>query len=413
MKGTLAEKILARASGKAEVKTGEYVVASVDLAMTRELISDAVEIGVERVWDPEKVAVVLDHEVPAPSVEIAEAYKKAREVLKKVGIKHFFPEGYGVCHQVMIDQGFVVPGSLIVATDSHTTMYGALGAAGTGIGTSEMAYVLATGKLWFKVPETLRFTLSGKLGERVSSKDIILHIAGKYSASAANYRSIEFAGETADALSLASRLTMSNMAMEIGAKFAFFEPDKKVADFLKGRARYPYDFVKADRGARYEAEYEVAVDALEPQVAFPYAVDNVRPVSQVGEISIDQAVLGSCTNGRLEDLAVAAEILKGKRINSSTRCIVLPASVEVYKAAMSAGVLQTLVEAGAVICNPGCGSCYGACMGLLASGESCIASINRNFKGRMGSPESKVYLASPATVAASALAGRIVDPRGV
>jgi 3-isopropylmalate/(R)-2-methylmalate dehydratase large subunit len=367
---------------------------------------------VTRVWDPEKVVVVLDHEVPAPSVEIAESYKKARQAVKSLGVKYFYPEGYGVCHQVMIDQGYVLPGTLIVATDSHTTMYGALGAAGTGIGTSEMAYVMATGKLWFKVPETLKFTLSGHLQKRVTSKDIILQIAGKYSSGAANYKSIEFTGEAASALSLASRLTVSNMAMEIGAKFAFFEPDEKVAKYLLGRARRPYSVITADPGAAYEKEYQVEVTDLEPQIAFPYSVDNVKPISQIGEIKIDQAVLGSCTNGRLEDLKMAAEIMAGKRIHPDTRCIVLPASNEVYKDALQDGAMATLIDAGATICNPGCGTCYGACMGLLAEGENCVASINRNFKGRMGSPQSKVYLASPATVAASAIAGKIVDPRG-
>jgi 3-isopropylmalate/(R)-2-methylmalate dehydratase large subunit len=411
VKATLAQKILARASGKSEVKTGEYVIANIDLAMTRELLSDVAEAGVTHVWDPEKVAVVLDHEVPAPSVEIAESYKKARQAVKSLGVKYFYPEGYGVCHQVMIDQGYVLPGTLIVATDSHTTMYGALGAAGTGIGTSEMAYVMATGKLWFKVPETIKFALSGHLQRRVTSKDIILYIAGKYSSGVANYKSIEFTGEVAAALSLASRLTVSNMAMEIGAKFAFFEPDEKVVKYLLGRARHPYSAITADAGAAYEKEYQVQVTDLEPQIAFPYSVDNVKPISQIGEIKIDQAVLGSCTNGRLEDLKMAAEIMAGKRVHPDTRCIVLPASNEVYKDALQEGVLATLVVAGATICNPGCGTCYGACMGLLAEGENCVASINRNFKGRMGSPQSKVYLASPVTVAASAIAGKIVDPR--
>ena len=411
MQGTMAQKILARAAGKTEVKTGEYTVCNIDVAMTRELLGDVVDMGVTKVWDPDKVVVSLDHEVPAPSVEIAEAYKKARECVKMLGIKNFFPEGYGVCHQVMIDQGYVVPGSLIVATDSHTTMYGALGAAGTGIVTSEMAYVMATGKLWFKVPETIKIVLTGKLPRKVSSKDIILYIAGKYSASAANYKSIEFAGTTAQEMSLSSRITMSNMAMEIGAKFAFFEPDGKVEEYLKSRAKYPYKIVKADPGAVYSQEIAVSVAGLEPQIAFPYAVDNVKSISQAGEIKVDQAVLGSCTNGRLEDFQVAAEILKGKKINKDIRLIVLPASDEVYKAALKDGALAILVEAGATICNPGCGTCYGACMGLLAAGETAVASINRNFKGRMGSPLSKVFLASPATVAASALTGKISDPR--
>jgi 3-isopropylmalate/(R)-2-methylmalate dehydratase large subunit len=411
MSGTLAQKILAQASGRENVRAGEFVTARIDLAITRELISDAWAMGLRRVWDPERVVVVLDHEAPAPSLEIAESYKQARERVKALGIKHFYAEGCGVCHQVVIDQGFVLPGKLIVATDSHTTMYGALGAAGTGIGTSEMAYVLATGKLWFKVPQTIKFELRGNLQKGVSAKDVILFVAGKYSSSAAQYKSIEFSGPAASDLSLSSRLTMSNMAMEIGAKFAFFSPDEQVESYLKGRARFPYEMLQPDPDAVYEKVIEIVLDGLEPQIAFPYSVDNVKPISQVGEIKIEQAVLGSCTNGRLEDLVLAAEMVKGRKVSKDTRFLVLPASDEVYREGLKNGALAALVEAGAVICNPGCGPCYGACMGLLAAGEACVASINRNFKGRMGSPDSRVYLASPQTVAASALAGKIVDPR--
>jgi 3-isopropylmalate/(R)-2-methylmalate dehydratase large subunit len=416
MKGTLAQKILARASGKTEVKPGEYVMANIDRAMVPDMSMQKVYLvlkkaGITKVWDPGRVICVIDHQVPAPNVETAEMYKEVREIVKRFGIKSFYGEGVGICHQVIVEKGYVVPGELIVAADSHTTTHGALGAAGTGIGTSEMAYVLTTGKLWFKVPETIKFYMSGSLQPRVMSKDIILYIAGKYSSSVAQYKAVEFSGPVAEQLSLASRMTMSNMAVEIGAKFGFFEPDGKVATYLAQRTRRSFTALKPDEDAIYEKVYEVDVTTLEPQIAFPYTVDNVKPISQVGEIKVDQAVLGSCTNGRLEDLRIAAEIMKDKKVHPDTRCLIVPGSAEVYKEALSEGILSTLVETGAVICNPGCGPCYGGGMGLLASEEVCIASINRNFKGRMGSPESRVHLASPATVAASAIEGKITDPR--
>jgi len=344
-------------------------------------------------------------------VETAELFKQVRELVKRFGIKNFYSEGVGICHQVMVEKGYVVPGELIVATDSHTTMYGALGAAGTGIGASEMAYVLTTGKLWFQVPETIRFEMRGRLQDRVMSKDILLYIAGKYTSSVAQYKAVEFCGPVAEQLSVASRMTMSNMTVELGGKFGFFEADGKVGEYLAGRTKRSYAAVKADKDAVYEKVYEVDVTDLEPQVAIPYTIDNVKPVSEIGEIKVDQAVLGSCTNGRLEDLKIAAEMMKGKQVHPDTRCLVIPGSAEVYKEALKEGVLTTLIEAGAVLCNPGCGPCFGGCMGLLASGEVCVASINRNFKGRMGSPESRVYLGSPATVAASAIEGKITDPR--
>jgi len=416
MKGTLAQKILARASGKTEVKPGEYVMANIDRAMVPDMSMQKVSLvlkkaGITKVWDPSRVICVIDHQVPAPNVETAEMCKEVREIVRRFGIKSFYGEGVGICHQVIVEKGYVMPGELIVAADSHTTTHGALGAAGTGIGTSEMAYVLTTGKLWFKVPETIKFYMSGSLQPCVMSKDIILYIAGKYSTSVAQYKAVEFSGPVAEQLSLASRMTMSNMTVEIGAKFGFFEPDGKVAAYLAQRTGRSFTALKPDEDADYEKVYEVDVTSLEPQIAFPYTVDNVKPISQVGEIKVDQAVLGSCTNGRLEDLRIAAEMMKGKKVHPDTRCLIVPGSAEVYKEALSEGILSTLVEAGAIICNPGCGPCYGGTMGLLAADEVCIASINRNFKGRMGSPESRVYLASPATVAASAIEGKITDPR--
>jgi homoaconitase/3-isopropylmalate dehydratase large subunit len=274
-----------------------------------------------------------------------------------------------------------------------------------------MAYVLATGNLWFKVPETIKFVIRGDLPARVSSKDIILSIAGKYSVDVAQYRAVEFVGETCKGMSLSSRMTMSNMAAEIGAKFAFFEPDEQVEGYLKERTDEPFILIKADEDASYEKAYKEDVSDLEPQVAFPFSVDNVRAISKVGSVKIDQAVLGSCTNGRIEDLRAAVEVMAGRKIHPDVRMLVIPASYEVYQDSIREGILPRLIESGAIPCNPGCGPCMGAHMGLLASGEVCISSTNRNFRGRMGSPESELYLASPATVAASAVTGRITDPR--
>jgi homoaconitate hydratase family protein len=397
------------------VEPGQYVTANIDLAMMTDqmyaVFSMLVDAGIKRIWDPNKVVCLLDHYAPSPTVESAEVGKKTREVVKAFNIKNFYGQRAGIAHQVLPERGWIVPGELIVATDSHTTTYGAFGAAGTGIGISEMAYVLTTGTLWFKVPQTIKFHMVGKLEPGVMSKDLILYIAGKYSAEVAQYKSVEFTGPVAQEMSLASRMTMSNMAVEIGAKFGFFEPDEKVTQYLTHRTDKSFDLLKADEEAIYERIYEIDVSALEPQVAVPFAVDNVKSISEVGEVRVDQAVLGSCTNGRLEDLRIAAKILEGREVHPDTRLLVIPASAEVYKEAVKEGILSVLIEAGGVICNPGCGPCFGAHMGLLASGETCVASINRNFKGRMGSPESKVYLASPATVAASAIEGKIADPR--
>jgi homoaconitate hydratase family protein len=416
---TMAEKILARASGRREVKPGDYVTAKVDQVMSQEAFAEVYgmlkEEGVERVWDPSKIAILLDHYVPAPTIAHAEVHKLIREGVKKYRIEGWHDMQAGICHQIMGEKGHIIPGELILGTDSHSTTYGAFGAAGAGIGVSEMAYVLATGELWMRVPFTIKFVIKGSLPERVTSKDIILFIAGKYTTEVAQYKAIEFKGPTVERMSIASRMTMANMGVEIGAKFAFFEADQKTLDYLlqyvREEAKKRVGIFKADPDARYEQVYEIDVSRLEPQVAFPHDVGNVRPISAVGEVRVNQAFLGSCTNGRFEDLEIAAAILKGKRVHAETRLIVFPASWEIYLEALREGILEILIEAGAVICNPGCGPCLGGHMGLLAAGERCIASSNRNFKGRMGSTEAEVYLGSPATVAASALAGRIVDPR--
>jgi len=416
---SMAEKVLARASGRREVKPGEYVTAKVDQVMSQEAFAEVYRIlkeeGVERLWDPSKIAILLDHYVPAPSVAQAEVHKLIREGVKKFGIEGWHDMKAGICHQIMGEKGHIIPGKLILGTDSHSTTYGAFGAAGTGIGVSEMAYVLALGELWMRVPATIKIVIQGALPEKVMSKDIILYIAGKYTTEVAQYKAVEFQGPTVERMSMASRMTMANMGVELGAKFAFFEADQKTLDYLlpyvREEAKKRVGIFKADPDAYYERGYEIDVSRLDPQVAFPHDVGNVRPISEVGEVKVNQAFLGSCTNGRFEDLEMAAAILRGKKVHPETRLIVFPASWEIYLEALREGILETLIEAGAVVCNPGCGPCLGGHMGLLASGERCIASSNRNFKGRMGSPEAEVYLGSPATVAASAIAGRIVDPR--
>jgi len=412
---TMAEKILARASGKEKLRPGEFVIAAIDLAMAHDGLGAVIRIlgeaGIKKIWDPEKVVSLLDHSTPAPTVQAAEIHKMIENAVNDYNIKNFYGQRAGICHQVLPEKGWVLPGQLIVGTDSHTTTYGALGAAGTGIGFSEMAYVLTTGKLWFMVPETIKFTILGNLPTRVMSKDIILYIAGNYSTTVAQYKSVEFSGPVSDSFSLASRMAMSNMSVEIGAKFGFFSPDEKVVEYLRTRTEREFDIINPDEDAEYEKEYKVDISTLEPQIAIPYAVDNVKPVSEVAGVRLNQAVLGGCTNGRLEDLKIAAEIMQSRKVKSHVRMLVVPASAEVYKEAIKEGIIYTLIDSGAVILNPSCGICYGSHMGLLASGESCIASINRNFKGRMGSPESRVYLASPATVAASAIEGMITDPR--
>lgn len=412
---TLAEKILARASGREAVKAGEYVVANIDWAMVHEGMRGVYpllkEAGVKKIWDPEKVISIIDHWVPAPTIEAAAHHQTIRKAVEEFGIRYAYGENAGICHQVLPERGHVVPGDLIVGTDSHTVTYGAFGAAATGIGYSEMAYVLATGKLWFLVPETIQFEMEGELPLGVMSKDLLLYIAGQYSTEVAQYKAIEFSGSTARSLSLSSRMTMSNMSVELGAKFGFFEPDEKVIEFLKGRAKKTFSLIKSDPDAHYAQIYQINASRLEPQVALPANVDNVKPISQLGKIPIDQAFLGSCTNGRIEDLQIAARILKGKKVHRKVRLLVIPASWEVYREALKSGILETLLDAGAIICNSTCGPCPGVHMGLLAPGEKCIASINRNFQGRMGSSQAEVYLGSPATVAASAITGEITDPR--
>ncbi len=414
---TIAEKILARASGKNEVKPGEYLIAKIDLLMAHIAAARIIArfmgfpAKVRKVFDRDKIVVLEDHFAPAPTVFAANAQKMIREWAFKQELTHFYDIKAGICHQVLPEKGLVRPGMLIVGTDSHTTTYGAYNAAGTGIGDTDGTVAAALGELWFKVPETIRFVLNGTLPKYVMSKDIILKIAGDYKADVATYKSIEFIGKAADEMSIGSRATLSNFSLELGAKFAFTPPDNKIVEFLKGRTKEPYKLVTTDDAAKIEKTYEMDVSDLEPQIACPHTVDNVKPVSQLKEVEVQQAFIGSCTNGRLEDLRIAAAILKGRKVNKNTRLLVIPATQEIYKEAIKEGIIETLIDAEAIICNPNCGPCFGAHMGMLAPKENCISASNRNFKGRMGSEDAGIYLASPAVVAASAITGVITDPR--
>lgn len=411
---TMAEKVLARTSGQESVTAGQYVTAKVDRMMTHEgFVACAMTLQgmqIDKLYDPDRVVVLFDHYFPAPMAKYADFHKYGREAVKAFGIKNYL--GYpGVCHQVMCEKGFVLPGQLILGTDSHSSTYGAFGAAGAGIGTTEMSYVMATGELWMQVPYSIRITLKGEPGNGLSAKDVILHITGTYGTDFAQYRSIEFVGPLADQMNLAGRMTFSNMGVEVGAKFAFFKADQKTLDYLKTRTDEPLEKFGPDENAAYEREINVDVTGLSPQVACPHNPGNVKPIEEIGDVPVDQAYLGSCTNGRLEDIAIGAKIIAGKKVSDNTRLLVVPASREVMMEATKAGYISTLMEAGAHILPPGCGACLGGHMGLIGGGEVCISSTNRNFPGRMGSEKSEVYLSSSATVAASAITGKITDPR--
>ena len=412
----ISEKILALASGREEVAPGEIVDARVNVAMVNEITGPlAIEafrkIGVKRVWDKDGIVMVLDHQVPADSVESAILHKIMREFAREQGTRLYDVGRGGVCHQVMMEKGHVRPGELIVGADSHTCTYGALGAFATGIGSTEMAAVFATGKIWLRVPSTILVYVTGKLQRFVTPKDVILMIVGEIGADGAIYKALEFAGPTVEGMSVSGRMTLCNMAVEMGAKTGIINPDEASIAYVESRTSKPINPLRSDPDAEYEERLEFDVSSLEPQVACPHAVDNVKPVSEVEGTPIDQAFIGSCTNGRTEDLAVAAAILKGRRVKEGVRLLVTPASQEVYLEALKLGLLEVFVKAGAYVCNPTCGACFGGHMGLLAPGETCISSSNRNFVGRMGSPEAAIYLASPATVAASAVTGEITDPR--
>ena len=415
MSKTIAEKVLSAKSGK-DVRAGEIVEAKVDYVMVNDITAPAAFDEFEGLRAPilrDKIVLIPDHYVPNKDVASAKQAKKMRDFAKKHRIKSYFEVGRGgVCHQLMIEQGFVAPGRLIVGADSHTCSYGALGAFATGIGSTEAATVFARGVLWFKVPESMKFNVSGRLGKWVSGKDIALTMIGDIGVEGARYASMEVGGSSISSLPISDRITISNMGIEAGAKACIIPPDNKVDDYLRPRVRGKYKHVLADADATYSDFREYDGREIVPLVAKPFLPSNVAPASEVG-VDIDQAYLGSCTNGRIEDLRIAAKILRGRKVKSSVRMIVVPATKEVFDLAVKEGLVKIFSDAGAFVSGPTCGACLGGHMGVLAPGERCVSSTNRNFVGRMGAKDSEVYLASPAVVAASAVKGRIVDPSEV
>jgi len=415
---TLVEKILAEHSDNKEVSPGEFINVRVDLVLSNDItapiaIREFKRLGVDRVFDPSKVVMVPDHFVPNKDIASAEQAKLMREFAHEQGIIYFEVGEMGIEHVLLPEQGLVLPGEVVIGADSHTCTYGALGAFATGMGSTDIAAAMATGDIWMKVPPTIRLVYHGNLGEWVGGKDLILHTIGDIGVDGALYSAMEFAGETIGALSMDGRFTMANMAIEAGAKAGIFGVDNKTQLYVKSRAERPYLVYEPDNGAGYSNVIEYDVSDMEPQVALPHSPANVRPVSQVGNIEINQAVIGSCTNGRIEDMRVAAQILKGRKIHPGVRCIIIPGSQQVYLDALVEGMLGVFIRAGAVVSTPTCGPCLGGHMGVLADGERCVSTTNRNFVGRMGSTKAEVYLANPAVAAASAVAGRIASPEEV
>ena len=411
MPKTIAEKVLAMKSGSDSVSPGQLVTARPDKVMSHDnaglVIKHFRTIGADKVFNPDRIIIPLDHRAPAESERTATAHKSIREFANEQGIKYFYDIRAGICHQVMIENGHALPGELILGTDSHTTSYGCLAAASTGIGATEMAAVWATGELWLRVPESIRIEVNGKFNPGVSPKDLILFLLGRLTSRGAAYKPIEFYGTTISDMSVSGRFTLSNMSMEMGAKFAVVPFDKKTEEYLKPRTNDPYTPVEADNDAVYIESHVINAEELEPQIAKPHHVDNVVPLSQAACIRLDQIVIGSCTNGRLDDLQIAADILKDQQISPHVRLLVIPGSMKIYKEAMKNGIFETLIDAGAVILNPGCGPCLGAHQGIMAPGEKCLATTNRNFRGRMGSRDSEVYLSSPLVAATAAIMGEI------
>ncbi len=413
---TITQKILAEHAGKEEVHPGELIMCKVDIALANDVtapiaIKQVRALGAKKVWDNERIALVPDHFVPAKDIKAAEQVKMMREFAREYDIKLFWPEGrVGIEHALLPEQGVVVPGDVVIGADSHTCTYGALGAFSTGVGSTDMAYAWLTGEVWFKVPEQMKFIYYGKRQKWVSGKDIILYVIGMIGVDGALYKTMEHTGEAIRELPMDDRFTICNMAIEAGAKNGIIEPDEKTLEYVKKRAKRPYKLYKSDPDAEYSEVYEIDVSKIEPQVAFPYLPSNTRPVTEATHVTIDQVVIGSCTNGRISDLRIAAQILKGKKVNPNVRCIVIPATQEIYRQALKEGLIDIFLEAECVVSTPTCGPCLGGHMGILAKGERAVATTNRNFVGRMGHPESEVYLASPAVAAASAVMGRIAHP---
>jgi 3-isopropylmalate/(R)-2-methylmalate dehydratase large subunit len=416
---TLAEKILASHASLDEVHAGQFVEVDVDVVLSNDItapiaIREFKKLGVDQVFDRARVIMVPDHFAPNKDIQSAEQCLTVREFARAQGLDHYFEVGrMGIEHVLLPEQGLVLPGDVVVGADSHTCTYGALGAFATGMGSTDVAVAMATGQTWMRVPETVRFVYHGELQPWVGGKDLILHTIGLIGVAGARYRAIEFAGPALEGLSMDGRFTMANMAIEAGGKAGLFAVDEATRAYVEARATRPYQVYEADGDAAYLQILEIDVTEIEPQVAFPHLPENARAVGEAGEVAIDQVVIGSCTNGRLEDLRVAAGILRDRQVHPYLRCIVIPGSQAVYRDALREGLVEAFIDAGAVVSTPTCGPCLGGHMGVLAAGERAVSTTNRNFRGRMGHPESEVYLAGPAVAAASAVAGRIAHPESL
>ncbi len=416
---TMTQKVLAAHAGLEKVEAGELILANLDLVLGNDITSPVAiaeynKLGIEKVFDSEKVTMVMDHFAPNKDIKAAEQCKMCRNFCGEQDITHFYDVGQmGIEHALLPEKGLVVSGDIVIGADSHTCTYGALGAFSTGVGSTDMAAGMATGKAWFKVPSAIKFELKGELQPYVSGKDVILHIIGMIGVDGALYRSMEFTGEGLHNLSMEDRLCMANMAIEAGAKNGIFEVDDKTLEYVKEHSNREPVVFKADEDAVYDEEYIIDLSSIEPTVSYPHLPENTHLAKDSGDIKIDQVVIGSCTNGRIEDMIAAAEILKGKKVADNVRCIVIPATQKIYLEAMEQGLLKIFIEAGAAVSTPTCGPCLGGHMGILAAGERAVATTNRNFVGRMGHVSSEIYLASPAVAAASAITGRITDPREV
>jgi 3-isopropylmalate/(R)-2-methylmalate dehydratase large subunit len=413
---TITEKILAAHADKEQVTPGEMVMAKVDIALGNDItapiaIEEFEKTGVLEVFDPRRIALVPDHFAPNKDIKSAEQCKMMREFARKHNLTHYWEQGeMGIEHILLPEQGVVVPGDLVLGADSHTCTYGALGAFAAGVGSTDLAAAFITGKGWFRVPESMKFVYRGKRNRWVYGKDLILFTIGRIGVDGALYKAMEFTGPTIDELPMAERFTMCNMAIEAGGKNGIIAPDKITEQFVKGRAERPYRFYASDRDAAYSDEIEFDVSTIEPQVAFPFLPENTKGISEVGEVKIDQVVVGACTNGHLEDMRIAASILKGKKVAKYVRAIIIPATRRIYMECLKEGLIEIFMESGGIVSTPTCGPCLGGYMGVLAEGERCVATTNRNFVGRMGHPRSEVYLANPAVCAASAITGRISSP---
>jgi 3-isopropylmalate/(R)-2-methylmalate dehydratase large subunit len=413
---TITEKILMAHTNLKKISAGQLINARVDIALGNDVtapiaINEFQKAGGKKIFDKNKVALVLDHFTPNKDINSAQQCKAVREFALKQKVTHFYEGGQvGIEHALLPEQGIVLPGDLVIGADSHTCTCGALGAFATGVGSTDLAAVMLTGELWFKVPQSIKFVIYGKLQKWVSGKDLILHIIGRIGVDGALYQAMEFTGETIEKLPMADRLSMANMAIEAGAKNGIFAPDAITREYVKKRAKRDYKFYTSDADAVYSDTIEINAGGIEPQVAFPHLPSNVKGISKAGKVKIDQSLIGSCTNGRIEDLRIAAQILKKRKAASNVRLIVVPATPAIYKQALKEGLIEIFMNADAIISPPSCGACLGGHMGILAEGEKAIATTNRNFVGRMGHPKSEVYLASPAVAAASAVLGRIASP---